>query len=142
MKLEEKLLALRKEKGLSQLMLAEIMNVSRQAVSRWELGISIPSTENLMSLSKLYGVPIDYLMHEESERPVQSEKAKELRKCRSWATWVIGILIVVIVAAIIGVISEKREPKNVDFNEVESEDWGNMSTDDIPIEWCEPTERG
>ena len=47
MKLEEKLVALRKEKRLSQIQLAEMMNVSRQAVSRWEVGASVPSTDNL-----------------------------------------------------------------------------------------------
>lgn len=51
MKLEEKLVALRKEKGLTQLKMAEMMNVSRQAVSRWEAGASIPSTDNLKYLS-------------------------------------------------------------------------------------------
>ena len=40
MKLEEKLVVLRKQKGLSQLELAEMMRVSRQAVSRWEVGVS------------------------------------------------------------------------------------------------------
>ena len=47
MKLEEKLISLRKEKGLSQMKLAEMMNVSRQAISRWEVGAAVPSTDNL-----------------------------------------------------------------------------------------------
>ena len=38
------------------------MNVSRQAISKWELGESIPDTENLILLSKFYGVSIDYLL--------------------------------------------------------------------------------
>ena len=62
MKLEEKLTALRKEKGLSQLELAEALGVSRQAVSRWEVGASAPGTENLLALSRLYGVPLDELV--------------------------------------------------------------------------------
>lgn len=60
MKLEEKLVSLRKAKGLSQLKLAEMMNVSRQAISRWEVGAAVPSIENLRFLSRLYGVSIDY----------------------------------------------------------------------------------
>ena len=44
MKLEEKLVSLRKAKGLSQMKLAEMMNVSRQAISRWEVGAAVPST--------------------------------------------------------------------------------------------------
>ena len=47
MELKEKLVGLRKEKGLSQLELAELAKVSRQAVSRWEVGSAIPSTNNL-----------------------------------------------------------------------------------------------
>lgn len=50
MKLDEKLVALRKERRLTQAKLAEALNVSRQAISRWELGESMPSTENLKYL--------------------------------------------------------------------------------------------
>ena len=62
MNLEERLTALRKKKGLSQLELAEALGVSRQAVSRWEVGASAPGTENLLALSRLYGVPLDELV--------------------------------------------------------------------------------
>lgn len=62
MKLEEKLVSLRKAKGLSQMKLAEKMNVSRQAISRWETGAAIPSSENLKYLSDLYSVSLDYLL--------------------------------------------------------------------------------
>lgn len=57
MKLEEKLVALRKAKGLSQLQLAEMMDISRQAISRWEVGTAIPSTDSLKYLGRLYDVP-------------------------------------------------------------------------------------
>ena len=65
MKLEEKLVSLRKAKGLSQLQLAEEIHVSRQAISKWEIGSAVPSTDNLRCLSELYGVSIDYLINEE-----------------------------------------------------------------------------
>ena len=58
MKNEEKLHTLRKQKGITQAELAEIMDVSRQAVSRWESGVVTPSIENLKRLSSLYGVPL------------------------------------------------------------------------------------
>lgn len=67
MKLEEKLVALRKEKGLTQLQLAEMLNVSRQAVSRWEGGLAVPSLENLKYLGNLYNVPLDYLLSDNEE---------------------------------------------------------------------------
>ena len=64
MKLEEKLVQLRKEKGLSQMFVAEAMEVSRQAISRWEVGTALPSTDNLRKLAELYGVSIDVLLNE------------------------------------------------------------------------------
>lgn len=62
MKLEEKLISLRKEKGLSQMKLAEMMNVSRQAISRWEVGAAVPSTDNLKFLGNLYGVSLEFFV--------------------------------------------------------------------------------
>ncbi len=83
MKLEEKLVSLRKEKGLTQLKVAEELDVSRQAISRWESGVSMPSTENLRCLSILYSVPVDYLINEERESPFQvKEENKDQRKKR------------------------------------------------------------
>ncbi len=69
MKLAEKLVCLRKEKGLSQSELAEMVNVSRQAVSRWETGVAIPSTENLKYLGVLYDVSLDYLLNDDADEP-------------------------------------------------------------------------
>ncbi len=136
MKLDEKLVSLRKEKGLTQMRVAEELNVSRQAISRWESGVVVPSTENLRFLGELYSVPIDYLISEEFERPVQVEAANgENRKNKNWAVWLLCILIVIVAAVIIGVIATRRGPEKVDFNEVESEDWNDADTDDIPIEW-------
>lgn len=60
MSLKEKLVILRKQKSLTQMDLAEQLNVSRQAISRWEVGAAVPSTDNLKVLSNLYGVPVDY----------------------------------------------------------------------------------
>lgn len=68
MVLSEKLAALRKEHGYSQLYVAERLNVSRQAISRWEVGSSVPSTENLLELSRLYGVSLDELVDHGTEK--------------------------------------------------------------------------
>ena len=67
MKLEEKLISLRKANGLSQLKLAEKMGVSRQAISKWEAGSSKPSTENLKTLAALYDVPLNNIEGSEVE---------------------------------------------------------------------------
>ena len=81
MKLEEKLVSLRKAKGLSQMKLAEMMNVSRQAISRWETGAAIPSSENLKYLSDLYSVSLDYLLSDSADAPEQNTvKFEELQE--------------------------------------------------------------
>ena len=53
----------REDLRLTQEQLAEQLDVSRQAVSKWENGSSEPSTANLMALAKLYGLSVDELLH-------------------------------------------------------------------------------
>ena len=62
MKFHEKLQKLRKEKGLSQESLAEMLDVSRQAVSKWENGQVFPETDKLIVLSEIFGVTVDSLL--------------------------------------------------------------------------------
>lgn len=61
----EKLQKLRKEHGLSQEQLAAQITVSRQALSKWELGSAIPDTENVLQISKIFGVSTDYLLNDD-----------------------------------------------------------------------------
>lgn len=77
MKLSEKLVLLRREKGLTQSELADAMELSRQTVSRWEVGSSLPAPENLARLSRFYAVPADYLLNEKAERAEGGERAPE-----------------------------------------------------------------
>lgn len=53
---------LRKEKGYSQEQLADLLGISRQAISKWERAEASPDTDNLIELAKLYSVSIDYLV--------------------------------------------------------------------------------
>lgn len=62
----------RKQKGLTQEQMAEAMGVSVAAVSKWEQGTSDPSTSNLCALAKLYGIPVEELLHE-----TQDEKSED-----------------------------------------------------------------
>lgn len=62
MELYERLTELRKKNGLSQEKLAELLNISRQAVSKWETGVSNPDINNIIQLGKLYGVSTDYIL--------------------------------------------------------------------------------
>lgn len=65
--LEKKLQILRKRNGLSQEGLAEKLGISRQAVSKWESGQSIPDLNKLIKLSELYNVTIDSLVKDNDE---------------------------------------------------------------------------
>lgn len=74
MRFEEKIVELRKAKGLSQEELAEQLGVSRQAVSRWELGQTLPDIPNLLQLCELFGVSADYLVREEEQTAAKSDQ--------------------------------------------------------------------
>lgn len=62
MKFSEKLIKLRKEKGLSQEELGDIINVSRQAISKWESEQANPEIDKVKEISKVFDVSIDYLL--------------------------------------------------------------------------------
>ncbi|MBQ3258196.1 MAG: helix-turn-helix transcriptional regulator, partial [Oscillospiraceae bacterium] len=65
--LADKIVRLRKKNGWSQEELAEKMNVSRQAVSKWEGAQTIPDLEKILQLGTLFGVTTDYLLKDEIE---------------------------------------------------------------------------
>lgn len=65
MKLSDKLQLLRRERGYSQEELASVCGVSRQSISKWEADISLPETEKLIVLSRLFGVTVDVLLKDE-----------------------------------------------------------------------------
>ena len=75
MSISVKIQQLRKRNGLSQEQLAEKLEVSRQAVSKWESGTSFPDIEKLVLISELFEVSTDYLIKDEetlkSNQPVQ-----------------------------------------------------------------------
>lgn len=68
--LSEKIREMRRRSGLSQEELAEKLNVSRQAISKWELGSAVPTADKLVDIADFFGVSLDFLMRENSEQPV------------------------------------------------------------------------
>ena len=80
MTLSEKITRLRKTAQLSQEQLAERLNISRQTVSRWEMGSAMPDASNLLQLSKLFGVSIDYLLHDDFESDEDLPKVRAVRQ--------------------------------------------------------------
>ncbi|MBQ2777645.1 MAG: helix-turn-helix domain-containing protein, partial [Peptococcaceae bacterium] len=77
MKLSDKLIALRKNAGMSQEELAEKLDVSRQAISRWENDSAKPDADHLLQISKLFGVTADYLLNEAYESDDDLPKVKQ-----------------------------------------------------------------
>ena len=72
--LSEKIMELRKKKGWSQEELAEKLDISRQSVSKWESGGSIPDIDRILALSRLFEVSTDYLLKDElQQEPVPAE---------------------------------------------------------------------
>ena len=141
MELKDKLAELRNKKGLSQIAAAEALNVSRQAISRWETGASAPSTENLIELSRLYGVSMDELVNggEPGRAENEAESAASAPPRRiSRRLWLAVIaLALAALAAIIGaylswrgesddkVIKEENMQEDVipNFEDIDSVPW-------------------
>ena len=67
MKMPDKIIKLRKENGWSQEELAEKLDVSRQAISRWENSTALPDAQNILQISKLFQVTTDYLLNDDYE---------------------------------------------------------------------------
>lgn len=86
MRLGDKIIFLRKQKGWSQEELANQMQVSRQSISKWESSLSAPELEKIVKLSQIFQVSTDYLLKEECEEdamgqlPVTAEPVQEQRR--------------------------------------------------------------
>ena len=94
MALSEKLYTLRRKSGLSQEQLAEQLNVSRQAISKWEAGQSIPESDKLLSISNYFHVSLDYLMKEETQDTIsEKEQINTSLQTGDRTRWLLGIVI-------------------------------------------------
>ena len=72
----ERLKELRKLNNLSQEQVAKELNITRQAISKWETDKTMPDIENIILLSKLYNVSLESIMGEESEKPIPQYNKK------------------------------------------------------------------
>ena len=152
MDVAERLAALRKRAGLSQGDVAERLNVSRQAVSRWETGFTVPSTDNLSHLGRLYGVTLDELLSysaalppekPQEEAPAQQPKAEAPAPTPQPAAAsapaharaiIIALSILCLLLAIgVGVLLHQKHSENreLTFDEIESESIENADIDEF-----------
>lgn len=148
MELKEKLVTLRKKKGLSQLELAEMVKVSRQAVSRWEVGSAIPSTNNLKFLSDLYSVPIEYLFDEDAEMSSEDKEIEAIskenltedkvtkqnsKKIAVWPFILVAIILVGVIVSIKGLMGNNNS--DLPMEEMQGREIETRKDVKIPIEW-------
>ena len=90
MKLSEKILYYRKKAGLSQEELAGRVGVSRQAVSKWELGDAAPEVDKLRALAREFGVTVDELLSEEVPREPEQAPPPQHSPTAGWLGRMVG----------------------------------------------------
>lgn len=123
MKFHEKLVKLRKSKGYTQEVLAEKLDVSRQAVARWEAGETTPDMKMLLGICEVFSVSADYMIHDDYEShediPVVKEKNNEIKAVneRNRVMHLVSAICFAI-AAFCGIISivESRHPEQLAFS--------------------------
>ena len=146
MTLAERLVFLRKQHGLTQLELAEKLNVSRQAISRWEVGTAVPSTDNLKYLSTLYGTTLDYLLNGTESSKIQHQENSDseeaysspYRKDRKYLVAKFSIfllLLIPIIAVCIAVWHTNNRPEIIPYEELNVEDTNTVPKTNFTLEW-------
>ena len=83
MTLGQKIKDMRKQMGISQEMLGEILNISRQAITKWETDAGVPEVYNLQELAKVFGVPVDYFLSDKSTSYNTKQLDIDITKYRS-----------------------------------------------------------
>ena len=141
MTLGEKLTQARKVAGLTQADVAAKLNVSRQAVSRWESGQSKPSTEKLLALGELYGVSIDQLLNtENTEKPTVETTSdepeavpletviSEKHRPRAWLKYMVAALCgALLMLAILLMLKLPEDTHNEPTSEIKYDDVSGVS---------------
>lgn len=125
--LAEKIVVLRKQKRLTQMELAEQLNVSRQAISRWEKADAIPSIDNLRAMSDIFGISVDCLLNDSEEilqeRMAGCPNSEGHEGYSIFQKWM--IILLCIIALVIAVVV-------FDFADIDSNHDGGK--EEIPIE--------
>ena len=106
MSIGQRISKLRKDNGFSQEYVAEKLDVSRQAVSKWETDRSAPDTYNLIALAKLYDVSVEYIAIGKQEDRQKNIPAVETEHNRITSSKIVGFVLlgVGLVALILGML--------------------------------------
>lgn len=106
MKFNEKLIELRKKEGLSQEELGYKLNVTRQTVSKWELGQTTPEMDKLIEISKMFNISVDELIND-SETNTKNDQVEQVKdketenKVNKKKKWVRALLTGLVIAVVI-----------------------------------------
>ena len=124
MKFNEKLIKLRKEKGLSQEELGEKLNVARQTISKWELGETTSEMDKLVQISEIFDISLDNLIKDKQE--VKTENNTNTQKLAGIIITILkvcGILLAIylILVVIAGIMFSVIPKTNVEKVENENE---------------------
>lgn len=145
--MNDKLVQLRKKNGLSQLELAEKLNVSRQAISKWEIGTTVPSVDNIKKLSKLYDIPLAYLMNDWEESPPEETIKAEVPQAdkKYWRIpkhiAIIAVCLIVILCVLCAstialyYTSQAETPKSVKIEDIEGEVFDSENAEKFELFW-------
>ena len=111
MKFNEKLIELRRKEGLSQEELGYRLNVTRQTISKWELGQTTPEMDKLVEISKIFNISVDELINESEvtanpnpiieDQPIKNESPKN----NKIAIIIVGALIIIVILIIVKMVS-------------------------------------
>lgn len=132
MSFSENLMRLRKQKGLSQEELANEIDVSRQTVSKWELGSTTPEMDKLVQMSNFFGVSVDDLVNGddvtskvnntnvkenvenkyETQNTEETKSKKERAKNRFYAIGIVSVISIILAILIILLVRELTREKN------------------------------
>lgn len=99
-----RLQTLRRQAGMSQQELADRLHVSRQSISKWELGTAKPDLDNVVRLSELFSVSLDELVLGKTQPSAPTTPNPEQKSTkRMWICLVVGVLFIVLAFALLPV---------------------------------------
>ncbi len=118
MEFKDKLKQLRTEKGISQYKLAQDINISRSVIAKWEIGLSIPSKDNLVVLAKYFNIPEENLISNYEVTEQMTEKNSKINKLKKIIIALCGALAIcmIFIAIFINSIPIPRSGGTITFS--------------------------
>ncbi|MCI9311558.1 MAG: helix-turn-helix transcriptional regulator [Lawsonibacter sp.] len=113
MSIKQRIRSIRAEQGISQEALAELLDVSRQTISKWENGQVRPSAENLARLSHALGVSVDALVKDDWIPPEPEVQIVEVpvSRSRNYRLWALLAAAVLVAGILVGALFFRKRPE-------------------------------